>query len=246
MRTRNMYCPHSPKPFKLSRSKIDYYRKCPRCFWLDRVKGVNRPGMPGWALNSAVDELFKKEFDLYRETGKPHPLMEEYGIDAVPFPHAELDKWRANFTGMQVPWKNFILFGAVDDVWVKPDGTLIIADYKSTSKNGEIDLEDKWKIGYKRQMEFYIWLFRQAGFKVDDTGYFVYTNGLKSPGQFGNCLHFKTVMLPWKGDTSWIEPCLQGIKDCLDSPEIPEAHEDCELCNYVVECGNVCTSLAMR
>ena len=58
-RTRNLFDPNSEKPFKLSRSKIDLFWECPRCFYFDRRLGVGRPpGFP-FALNSAVDHLLK-------------------------------------------------------------------------------------------------------------------------------------------------------------------------------------------
>jgi hypothetical protein len=55
------------KEYKISRSKIELFTECPRCFYLEVVKGVKRPSMPGFSLNSAVDELLKKEFDILRE-----------------------------------------------------------------------------------------------------------------------------------------------------------------------------------
>jgi hypothetical protein len=50
--------------------------------------------MPGWSLNSAVDELLKKEFDIFREQKKPHHLMSFYKIDSIPFWHPNLHIWR--------------------------------------------------------------------------------------------------------------------------------------------------------
>src|SRR3989344_1965574 len=82
------------EPFKLSRTKIDNFLKCPRCFYLDRRYGVGQPpGFP-FTLNSAVDFLLKKEFDAHRAVGTRHPLMENYGIDATPFDHEKLSQWR--------------------------------------------------------------------------------------------------------------------------------------------------------
>ena len=58
-RVRNMYIPNSGMEFRLSRSKLEQYIECPKCFYLDRVKGVGRPpGFP-FNLNSAVDALLK-------------------------------------------------------------------------------------------------------------------------------------------------------------------------------------------
>jgi len=75
IKSRNIYTPNQNKDFKISRSKFDDFRKCPRCFYCDVVKGYVAPGTPGWALNSKTDELLKKEFDKYREEEKPHPFF---------------------------------------------------------------------------------------------------------------------------------------------------------------------------
>ena len=157
-RNKNLYDPKSPVPFKLSRSKIELYTECPRCFYLDRRLGIGRPpGFP-FSLNSAVDTLLKKEFDLLRASREAHPLMKKYGIDAVPVPHEKLDEWRENFKGIQYHHKptNLIITGAIDDLWQNSRGEYIVVDYKSTSKNEEITALDKaWHDGYKRQMEIY-------------------------------------------------------------------------------------------
>ena len=117
--SRNIYTPDSPQPFKLSRSKIDLFRECARCFYVDRRLGVGRPPGFSFTLNSAVDALLKKEFDLHRAEGTKHPLMEQYDINAVPIPHEDLDTWRHNFTGVQYLHEptNLLIFGAIDDLW---------------------------------------------------------------------------------------------------------------------------------
>lgn len=95
-RSRNLYEPGSEKPFRLSRSKVDSFLNCKRCFYLDRRMGISHPpGFP-FNLNSAVDQLLKSEFDHYREISQPHPLMTKYGVDAVPYQHEELESWRKN------------------------------------------------------------------------------------------------------------------------------------------------------
>lgn len=233
-RTRNIFDPTSSEPFKLSRSKVDLFISCPRCFYLDRRLGVGQPPGYPFNLNSAVDHLLKKEFDVHRAGATPHPLMKAYGLDAVPFQHKDMDIWRENFKGVQFLHveTNLLLTGAVDDVWVNPAGELMVVDYKSTAKDKEVTLDEEWQDGYRRQMEFYQWLLRQNGFTVSDTGYFVYCNGKRDREAFDGKLEFDVKILPYTGSADWIEPTLVAIKRCLMSEEIPDLGVACDFCAY--------------
>lgn len=237
-RKNNLYNRDSDVPFSISRSKIDLFLECPRCFYLDRKLGVSRPGMPGWPLNSAVDRLLKNEFDILRKNGESHKLMDEYRIDAVPFSHPDLPVWRDDnnrHVGATILHKktNLIICGIIDDIWVnKKKKEFYIVDYKATSTSKEISLEDEYKQGYKRQMEVYQWIFRQLGFSVSKTGYFLFANAGKNRPEFDGRLEFETSILSYEGDDSWIEPTLSDIKKCLDSDKMPVAGEKCEYCSY--------------
>lgn len=125
-RTRNLYVNDSSHPFKVSRSGIESFIECPRCFYLDRKLGIARPGGLPFNLNSSVDALLKKEFDIYRESKSTHPLMKEYSIDAIPYSHPDLETWRENFKGIQFHHKatNLLITGAVDDIWINRNGDL--------------------------------------------------------------------------------------------------------------------------
>lgn len=216
---------------------MEGFLACPRCFYLDRRLGLDGPGLPGWPLNDAVDHLLKNEFDLLRKDGKRHALMEKYGIDAVPFQHPDLPEWRDDhnrFVGASVLHKptNFELCGIIDDLWMTPKGQLYIVDYKSTSTTKEISLDDEYKQGYKKQVEWYQWLFRQKGFDVSDTAYFVYANGLKGDRVFDAKIEFEVQIISHKGDDSWVEPTIFEIKKYLELDKIPDSDHDCELCMY--------------
>lgn len=234
-RVKNLFQNGSKEPFRLSRSKIDLFLECPKCFYLDRKLGVARPPGYPFSLNSAVDKLLKKEFDLHRAKNTPHPLMKTYGIDAVPYVHEKLNEWRDSLRGGVTylePETNFLITGGIDDVWVNPAGELIVVDYKATSKNDEVNIDAEWQIGYKRQMEVYQWLFRQNGFKVSDTGYFVYANGNTDKEAFDGKLEFDVKIIPYAGNDAWIPGAIRQIHDCLMSDEIPEQGEDCDYCKY--------------
>lgn len=235
----NIYDPDSDKAFRLSRSKIDLFLNCPRCFYLDRKLHIGRPPGYPFNLNSAVDELLKKEFDVHRAANKTHPLMKAYGLDAVPFPHEKMDEWRDSLhrgiTYLHQP-TNLLITGGVDDIWIDNETKeLIIVDYKATSKDGEVSLDADWQIGYKRQMEIYQWLFRRNDFPVSKTGYFVYCNGRRSKEAFDGKLEFDIKLIPYVGDDSWIERALLDIKKCLDSDDIPPSADECVYCAYIAK-----------
>ncbi|MFH1413056.1 MAG: PD-(D/E)XK nuclease family protein [bacterium] len=234
-RTRNLFDPNSKEPFKLSRTKIELFLDCPRCFYVDRRLGVGRPpGFP-FNLNSAVDTLLKKEFDVHRAKGTEHPLMKAYGVKAVPFQHESINTWRENFVGIQYLHKptNLIIFGAVDDIWFDDKAELVVVDYKATSKNEKITaLDQEWQDGYKRQMEIYQWLLRHNDFPVSNIGYFVYCNGITDKQAFDAKLEFDITLIPHKGDDSWVEQTINNAHKCLISDTIPQASADCDYCSY--------------
>lgn len=232
-RTRNLY--EATKPFKVSRSKLDLFLECPRCFYLDRKLGVGRPpGFP-FNLNSAVDELLKNEFDTHRLAKTVHPLVKAYGLDLVPFPHKYIEEWRDSLhrgVTYEVPGTNIILTGGVDDVWEDPDnGDVVIVDYKATSKRGEVSLDAEWQDGYKRQMEIYQWLFRKNGLPVSNIGYFVYCNGRRD-GSFDGKLEFDIRLIPYEGNDEWVEKAVLDAHKCLNSKRIPKSGKTCDYCAY--------------
>ena len=218
-RTKNIYDPKSSTAFKLSRSKLELYIECPRCFYLDRRLGIGRPpGFP-FTLNSAVDALLKKEFDLLRASKKAHPLMKKYGIDAVPIYHDKLNEWRENFKGVQYHHKptNLIITGAIDDLRQNSAGEYIVVDYKSTSKNEEIvALDQEW----------------QDGYKVSNAGYFVYCNGKRDMEKFDGKLEFDLTLIAHEGNDEWVEVTINDAHQCLNSDHIPPPGEGCDYCAY--------------
>jgi hypothetical protein len=218
------------------------FLNCPRCFYLDRKLGVAQPPGYPFSLNSAVDTLLKKEFDIHRAKQTAHPLMKHHGVDAVPLKDDRMDEWRdAMRRGIQFFHKptNFLVCGGIDDVWVNPNGELIIVDYKATSKVGEVSLDAEWQIGYKRQMEVYQWLFRQNGFKVADVGYFVYCNGDADKEAFDAKLEFDIKIIPYKGNPAWVEDAIVAAHRCLSSDELPKSAASCDFCAYRKASGEV-------
>ncbi|MDO8560153.1 MAG: PD-(D/E)XK nuclease family protein [bacterium] len=232
---RYVFSPTSGAPYRVSRSKIELFMNCRRCFYLDRRLGIPQPPGYPFNLNTAVDTLLKKEFDIHRAAGTAHPLMKTYGVDAVPYQHPKMDEWRdALRRGVQYLHSptNFLVTGGVDDVWVNPQGELIVVDYKATAKETEVTIDAPWQISYKRQMEVYQWLFRRNEFTVSPTGYFVYCNGDTDREAFDGKLEFNVKIIPYTGDDAWVEPTLLELRACLQADTLPSAAPACAYCTY--------------
>lgn len=243
---RGIYNPALTTPFRLSRTKLEMFLNCPRCFYLNLRFGVRHPGGFPFTLNNTVDLLLKKEFDFYRARQIPHPFFEEKSLPFIPFDHPDINKWRDSLHhGVQylVLGTNIIFFGGIDDVWFNTETEeLIVVDYKATSKSGKVSLDADWQIAYKRQVEIYQWLLRKNGFKVSNIAYFVYCNAKKDSARFDGRLDFDISLIPYEGDDSWIDRAIMDAYYCLQSEVIPLPSDGCQYCKYGFDVWNVLMS----
>ena len=223
---------------KISRTSVEKYINCQRCCVLE-VKYKIRPRSLPFTLNIGIDNLCKNEFDHYREKQEPHPIFLENDIDAVPFQHPDIDEWRNNFKGIRYISEEhqYNFGGAIDDVWKKPNGQLIISDVKTTSKN-EFDWEDTYNKydyakGYQRQLEMYQWLFKMNGYDVAPEAYIIYYNGKKNEPFFDKKLKFDEYVIKLDCSTDWVEEKVIATANLIRSDEFPKPSSTCENCNYL-------------
>jgi len=222
---------------KISRFGVESFIKCPKCFVLNYRHKIKAP-FKQFTLNDAVDNLFKNEFDGYRQKGEPHPIFIENKLDFIPFNHPQINDWRNNRKGVYYynEKHDFTFHGAVDDVWQNKDGELIIADVKATAINvfdPEKRMQEPYIDGYIRQLEMYQWLFRHNGFEVSDKAYLLYVNGKKNEQEFNDSLKFDHYLIEIKGDDSWVEDkTLEAVKTMRDN-QLPASSSTCEDCHYM-------------
>ena len=240
-RSSSIYNPNQSDDFKISRGKFSDFLTCPRCFYMDRVIGLDSPGTPGWTLNETTDLLLKKEFDVCRENQTPHRLFLENGLEhLVPFQHPDIDKWRDSLHhGLMARFANtnIILTGGVDDIWQNTEtGKLVVADYKSQANTKELDsdsyLSDPYKEGYKVQMDFYAYLLQQMRFEVEDTAYFLVCNADREADGFNGEMKFQEVLIPYHWNSDWIHNEVTKMVDLLNNTKIPDANPSCKNCAY--------------
>ena len=191
---KTLYVRGQNEPFELSRSKVDLFLQCPKCFYLDRSENyrIARPGGPIYLhTNGYWSLLLKKEFDIHRQNETVHPYCEDHSLSLIPFKHNDIEEWQNNRKGIRYHHKdtNLIIYGAIDDCWRDNNNVLHIVDYKSTTASYDpktleikaVNLDEKGaphKYWYKKQVEIYQWLFSKNDFDVSNTAYFVFASAL--------------------------------------------------------------------
>ena len=82
-------------------------------------------------------------------------------------------------------------------------------------------------------MDIYVHILRKMNFKVSDMSYFYVCNGEKTNNKFDNKIDFKTTLIPYRVDTSWIDKKLSEMKEVLNLSSPPEINRSCEKCAYL-------------
>tara|TARA_B100000686_G_scaffold268331_2_gene283804 strand:+ start:1475 stop:2245 length:771 start_codon:yes stop_codon:yes gene_type:complete len=244
-RHRGTFDPANPEPYELSRSRVENFVKCSACFYLQQVKGVKFPSIPGFNINEATDVLLKRDFAKHRLAGTAHPFLKRAGLDyLIPYKDDRFELWtqslhfgakgRLNTVHKET---NLKIGGGLDDVWLNTKTNEIhIVDYKSTSQKSpgkKITLDDWWKAAYRRQMDLYIWIMKRLGPNTSEIGYFLYCDGDRFTDKpFLNdkigVMNFKVSLIPYKSDLCWIESTLQKIKLTLNAEQCPNHSKSCE------------------
>jgi hypothetical protein len=220
-------------PLRLSRSRLALFLECPRCFRLAMNDGAPRPDGGPLRLHLAVDSRLKREFDECRLAGRAHPAMTLAGVDAVPLDHPRLEEWRDFRRGIAAVHaaSHLELYGAVDDLWVHPDGRVSVADYKATSARPPVSFAGPNYDGYRRQLEIYRWLAEANGLPAFGEDYWVVANADPDRESEGG-LPLALSVVPYAGDCRWVPDALKAARECLDAPSPPPPARDCRWCKY--------------
>jgi hypothetical protein len=189
-----------------------------------------------FALNNAVDELWKKELDSYRKKQEAHPLLATSTNNAIPFAHDQLYNWQNYKQGIRFIDKlnQFELYGVIDDILINDKKELIIIDYKSTSNPLNVTCSPYTLVGRYNQMQvsFYAFILQQNGFNISNKAFLIYNLALKNSVAFNQKLEFEINILPCLIDYSWIDPMLANMKQYLSSTHIPSPSPKCGYCAH--------------
>lgn len=214
---------------KLSPSRLNLLEECPKCFWLEVVKGVSRPRGIFPSLPSGVDRLLKLHFDRFRKIGKLPPELKNK-TSAKLFRDMELlNKWRSNLKGIQHldQESGILLRGAVDEILVKGK-KLIVLDFKTRG----FALKEDTAHHYQDQLNLYNFLLRKNGYKTEDYAYLLFYVPEKINGN-GSFI-FRTELIKMKINVRHAEELFRKAIQVLKG-SMPESSEECEFCRWIGE-----------
>ena len=241
MPKKKLYIPNQKSTFQLSRSNIQSYLECPRCFYLDTVLSIKRPSGLPLPINMAIDSILKNEFDHYRLNNTPHPEVEKFLHSSIkPYNGKEFVEWRKGAKILHNS-TNFEILGKFDDVWTNQDSTeLYLSDYKggAVSAAGTSSLHQS----FRNQMDIYFWIAKQLDSRFTNRSFFYYKKLKKE--KFMDDSKFITEIVEYMANDDWVEEVIAKIKICLDRDTPPDSHQDCKHCDYTSKNNSLISTIA--
>lgn len=212
--------------FSLSPSALNLFLECPRCFWLERVKGHKRPQAPFPSLPSGIDEVIKAYFDTYRQKGELPPILDGQ-LEGQLVSQAEIDGWRQGI-GFDILQKQGHFWGKLDDALRLPDGSVAPLDYKTRGYPPRSQVIQ----AYQNQLDSYALLLKELGEPVGSLGYLIYYYPQRNSGaELHAAIPFEVEIKAVSIDPERARKLLHQALDLLAAGE-PEPDPGCAFCQW--------------
>lgn len=214
--------------YKLSPSMLTFFwDECPRCFYLQVVRGINRPSMAFPKVFGRIDSLMKNLF-----ADQPTSVISP---ELPPGRVAMQGKW-VNSAPIKFPGVSASCYikGAFDSVLAFDDGSYAVVDFKTSSPS-------KAHIAfYGRQLSAYAYALEHPSEKglhlepISQLG-LLYLD----PVDIEHGEDHKRIV--YGGEVTWQElpkdepgflQFMRGVLEVLSMPEPPPANENCGFCAY--------------
>ena len=215
---------------KLSPRSLSLFLECPRCFWLEKVKGKSRPKKPSSSLPNGMDQLIKKYFDKYRARGKFPPEIEGVVEGKIFVDQERIRKWRSwQKTELKYEDKNLraLLSGALDECFML-NGFYIPVDYKTRGFEPE-NYEEYSQKYYQFQLDCYTFLLEISGYPHLNFGYLIYYVPMEI--REGGVGKFKIEAVKLETHPERIKEIFEKAVKTLRGP-IPKPDPNCKFCAW--------------
>ena len=223
------------KSHYVSPSALSEFRKCPKCFYIDRNEKLKRPRGAFPTLPGGIDRILKSYFDVHRADGTLPPEIRDALPDGTKL-YADTEKLKAmrnaRYPLLKMTIGNVTLAGGLDELLVRADGAVSPFDYKT---KGNVITEDKDPFEYYRmQLNDYGLMLKTQGFTITGKGYLGYwspseaRNGKQETLVFMRCQVFEMDM---DLDAATDEVVAAG--KLLDEHRLPESSPSCDWCAWI-------------
>lgn len=213
---------------RLSPSALNLFLNCPRCFWMDKVKGFRRPRGIFPSLPSGMDIAIKSHFDRFRALGRLPAELTGQEFEGVELFRDQplLDEWRDWRRGLIFHEEGVMLGGALDDLLVK-GGLHIPFDYKT--KGSPATPEEAVQY-YQNQLDCYSLLLQRNGYPPADYAYVIYYSP-KTVNENGNVIfHLQPIRIAT--DPARAYATFRAAVELVLGP-LPPVNPNCEYCHYL-------------
>ncbi|HEY4498040.1 MAG TPA: PD-(D/E)XK nuclease family protein [Candidatus Paceibacterota bacterium] len=210
---------------KLSPSALNLYLECPKCFWLERARGIHRPNGPFPSLPSGIDSVLKKYFDQFRGRGELPPEIKGK-VEGKLLDNPILQIWRQNLKGIRFYDEKLDaeLMGALDDCLIDGDAYIPV-DYKT---RGWLAKDDSHTY-YQNQLNVYTLLLEKNGYKHKDFAYLIFYSP-KEVLEEGRIL-FNVEVRKVEVNPKVAYKVFEQAVELLRGPQ-PSAHSACQFCSW--------------
>lgn len=208
------------KKIILSASSLNLFLDCPRCFWLDKNRGLKRPRAPFPSIATGLDSVVKKYFDTYRGTGELPPILKEEIkgrlIDILPKTF-----W---YNADDI---NASLQGKLDDCIVDEDGFYIALDHKTRASSPSCVHE-----AFQFQLDVYTLLLKENNLKINNQAILVYY--IPQAGILHDGFPFRAEVKKTETNPQRARKVFEEAVSLLRHNE-PSSSSKCQYCNWVKE-----------
>lgn len=200
----------------VSQTTLNLLRDCPRCFWLQLKRGINRPRGPWPSVHTKLDRIINGYWNRYADQQILPPLLQGRiaGIPCLPEIHAIQDER----TGLYI-------VGRLDACLRLDNGGHVPVDHKSRGTKPDCAHQ-----AYQLQLDVYHLILERNGYAPAGYGILLYYVPEFGPLDFGVTISVFETWVETNGDRAlaWVE----RARSVLDQVSPPPASEDCDFCRW--------------
>lgn len=202
---------------KLSASKLNLLRECPRCFWLAMVRNLKRPSGPMSSIPIKMDSIIKQYYDTYRIQNELPPIL-----------NGQLNGQLAVNMPKTLQWQSVqgvVIWGRPDDFFLFQSGAVVALDHKTKATP-----PDEIHPAYQLQMDVYSFLLRMNRYKTVNKALLVYY--CPNESELHNGMNIRCTVQEVITDPEHVISMIHRARNVLKG-SVPKPGEHCQFCAWL-------------